>query len=116
MCGPLSWLVVPLVRICDPILTLTWLRCLNVQPPLCGRQDFVAHVAIALQSPVIHPREHSDIGIDVIIDFDHTLVIVKPVESSDVLLKRAPPRNRHRQEQCVEAGVVKPLADVAPRC
>jgi hypothetical protein len=71
---------------------------------LCGRQDFVAHVAIALQSPVIHPREHSDVGIDVIIDFDDTLVIVEPMESSDVLLKRAPPRNRHRQEQCVEAG------------
>jgi hypothetical protein len=68
-------------------------RGLNVQPPLCSRQNSVAHVAVALQPPVIHPREHSDVGIDVIIDFDHTLVIVAPVESSDVLLKRALPRN-----------------------
>ena len=59
------------------------LHGLNVQLPLGGRQDFIAHVAVALQLSVIHPREHSDIGIDVIIDGDHTLVIVEPVEWSD---------------------------------
>src|SRR5271155_3439 len=89
---------------------------LNVQPPRRGRQHFVTHVAVALQSPVVHPREHSDVGIDVIVDFDDTLVIVKPMESSDVLLKRAFPRNRHRQEQRVETSIVKPLTYVAASC
>jgi hypothetical protein len=90
--------------------------CLNVQPPLCGRQDFITHVAVTLQSPVVHTREHSDVGIDVIIYFDDTLVIVKPMEPSHVLLKRAFPRNRHRQEQRVESSIVKPLTYVAASC
>ena len=41
---------------------LLWSRRLNVQALLCGRQDFVAHVAVAFQSPVVHSREHSDVS------------------------------------------------------
>ncbi len=75
-------------------------RCagLNVQALLCARQDFVTHVATTLQSPLVHPREHADVGIDAIVDFDDTLVVVEWVKSPDVLLERAFPRNRHRQE------------------
>jgi hypothetical protein len=48
-------------------------------------------------------REHADAGIDVILDFDDTLVVEEPVKSPDVLLERAFPRNRHRQETCRDA-------------
>jgi hypothetical protein len=31
---------------------------------------------MALQSPLVHPPQYADVGIDVIVNFDETLVVV----------------------------------------
>src|ERR1700730_8110425 len=38
---------------------------------------------------------------------------MKPVKTPDVLLKRSLPRNRHRQEECIQPSVIEALAYVA---
>src|SRR5262249_50103339 len=68
---------------------------LDVQLLLCIGNDFVAHVAVPLQPAPIHSREHQDVPINVVVDLNDSLGIVKPMKSPDVLLKRALPRNRH---------------------
>src|SRR5437867_1805896 len=45
---------------------------------------------------------------------DNMFALVKPMQSADVLLQSASPRDRHCQEQLVQPCVVKAFANVAP--
>jgi hypothetical protein len=44
------------------------------------------------------------------------LVFVRPIEPPYVLLKRSSPRDRQREEECVETGIVEPFAEIASCC
>ncbi len=88
---------------------------LDVQPLLRIVNDFIAHVAVSLHSATVHSRQHQNVGIDVVVDLNDSLGVVKSMKSPDVLLKRSLPRNRHRQEQRIEPGVIESFADVASR-
>jgi len=61
----------------------------------------------------VHPREHPDIDIDVIVNLHRLLVVVEPVEAAHVLLQRSLQRDWHRQKQRVETAIVKAFANVA---
>ena len=62
-----------------------------------------------------HPRQHRDVAIDVVVDAHLELALVQTVQSSRVLHDRPLPRDRHRQEQRVQPGVVEPLTEEAAR-
>jgi hypothetical protein len=79
-----------------------------------GVANPVADGTVTLQSPRIYPRQHGDIGIDVVVNPDNALRVVKPMKASYILLQCALPRNWHCQQQCVQTGIVKTLADVGP--
>jgi hypothetical protein len=80
--------------------------------PVAVIPDRITDESIAFQSARVHPSQHQYIGIDVIVDLDDTLRVMKPVETSDVLLQRSLPRNRYRQEECIQASVIEAFAYV----
>src|ERR1700722_13020766 len=79
----------------------------------CHRLDFVSDGPVSFQPLLIHPRKHSNLCIHVIEHSHDLLPVVDPMKTPDVLLERAAPRDRHREKQSVESGVVEALADVA---
>jgi hypothetical protein len=58
--------------------------------PVAVIPDRITDESIAFQSARVHPSQHQYIGIDVIVDLDDTLRVMKPVETPDVLLQRSP--------------------------
>lgn len=42
--------------------------------------DLVSHVAVAFQSSLVHASQHSDICVNVVVDFDDAFAVVKPVQ------------------------------------
>jgi hypothetical protein len=74
-----------------------------------------SHVGVPAQAPLIHSSQHENVRIHVVINLDHALVVVQAVEASDVLLQGPLPRDRHRQEQRVQARVVEAFANVTAR-
>ena len=60
-----------------------------------------------------HPGQDRHRCINIIDDKDIGLSGVSPVQSSHILSQRPLPGNRHRQEERIEARVIKPLPDAA---
>ena len=46
----------------------------------------IAHIGVSAEPPFVHPREHSDIDVDVVINLDDPLVVVQSMQPSHVLL------------------------------
>ena len=76
------------------------------------QQHGVADGLIAPAAPVEHSCEHRHVEIRVVVDADLALAVVEAVQAAGVLRDRASPRDRQRQEQRVEAGIIEPFADV----
>ena len=64
----------------------------------------------------MHRQQHRHAVIDIVEDLNHALRRVDAVEATGVLLDRAAPGHGQGKEQCVEAGIVEPLANVAAGC
>ena len=75
----------------------------------------VADGAIRSEALLEQPQEHRNLPVDVVVDPNLGLCRMRPVKASAVLDERALPRDRHREEEGVETGVVEALADVATR-
>jgi hypothetical protein len=78
------------------------------------RFDLVSDGPIASQPSLEHAGEHGNFRIDVIEDADNLLAVLNPMQPPNVLLQCTPPRNRHREEESIEPGIVEAFADVAP--
>lgn len=50
----------------------------------------IANCAVALQSAFVYSGEHRNSVIHVIADLDHTLVVVEPMQSANILLPSLP--------------------------
>src|SRR5579864_2930880 len=61
-----------------------------------------------------HAREHGNGPIDVIVDDHLMLALMVTVKPTDILRKRALPRDRHRKEQGIESRIIKTFAQIAP--
>jgi hypothetical protein len=48
--------------------------------------DPVAHIGVTAKPPFVHPREHPDIDVDVVINLDYTFVVVQSMQPTHVLL------------------------------
>ena len=77
--------------------------------------DRVSKRAVSCPPLRRHPGQDRHRGVHIIDDKDIGLSGVSPVQSPHILRQRPLPGNRHRQEQRIEARVIKPLADVASR-
>src|ERR1700756_4200633 len=75
--------------------------------------NYVTNGAVAFQPTLVHSCEHRNQVVHVIVDLDHTLVVMKTVQSPHVLLERPLPRDGHRQEERIQTRVVKSFANVA---
>jgi len=53
--------------------------------------NLVTHVGISLQPLTIHSCQHQHVGVDVVIDVDHSFSVMQPVQSPDILLKSSLP-------------------------
>ena len=79
-----------------------------------GEEDRVADRLVTAAAPVEHPREHRDVEVRVVVDAHFALAVVQPVQPAGVLRDCAPPRDRQREEQRVEARIVEALAQYWP--
>ena len=75
--------------------------------------DHIAEGAVPAKQSGEHPHEHGNSLINVVVHADFVFVVMKPVQSSAVLLQCAPPGYGHGQKERVQAGIIKSLPDVA---
>src|ERR1017187_1763217 len=75
--------------------------------------QFVPDGSISFEPLLVHPREHRNVCIHVVVNPNNLLAVVNSMQATHELLQGAAPRNRHRQEQRVEPRIVKTLAYVA---
>src|SRR6266496_4791564 len=74
----------------------------------------VANRGISFQPSLVHPRQHRNVRIHIVVDLNNMLVVMKPMQSPDILLESSFPRNWHSQKKSIQPGIVKPFADIAP--
>src|SRR5215831_1227404 len=60
--------------------------------------DDIPNRAVALQPALVHPRQHRNTVIYVVVDLHDSLVVVETMQPAHVLLQRPLPGDRHRQE------------------
>lgn len=77
--------------------------------------DRISNRAVAFRPALVHPRQHRNTTIYVVVDLHESFVVVETVQPAHVLLERALPGDRHRQEERIQTRVVKTFAYVAPR-
>ncbi len=77
------------------------------------RVDCISQRFVSSQPLIEHSGEHWNRVIDVVIDLDHFLTVMQPVQPADVLLQGSPPRDRHREKERVQTRVVETFSDVA---
>ncbi|WP_230989517.1 ParB/RepB/Spo0J family partition protein [Devosia faecipullorum] len=75
--------------------------------------DHVAQRAITRPSLRGHPGENRNRRIDIVHDQDIPLSVVLTMQPPDILRQGPLPGDRHRQEQSVEASIIKAFADIA---
>ena len=75
----------------------------------------IPQLRIALQPLVIHPLQHGDMDVHIVVDTNLVLALVIPVKPTGVLRQCSAPRNRHRQQQSVQSRSIKSLSDVLSR-
>jgi len=71
-------------------------------------RDIEAESGVGGQALDVHPVEHRDSHVHVVVEFDVMLVLVRPEQSTDVLNHSALERDREGQEKGVELGQSKP--------
>ena len=73
---------------------------------------FIAEGLVADQPLIVHPHQHRDFSVHVIINLYHLFIVVKAMETADILLEGTPSGDGHDQEQRIQAGIVKPLSNI----
>jgi hypothetical protein len=58
----------------------------------------ITNRGIALQSALVHPGQHQNVAVHIIVDLHKSLVRMETMQPAHILLQRALPGNRHRQE------------------
>src|ERR1043166_818399 len=77
--------------------------------------DHVTNRGVALQPTLVHPGQHQNVTVHIIVDLHKSLVVVETMQPAYILLQCALPGDRHGQKERVETRVVKPFSDVASR-
>ncbi len=79
-----------------------------------GRQENrVAHGFITSTTPIEHSRQHGRIEVGIIVDPNLALPIIEPVQATNVLSNCPMPRHWQREEQRIESGIIKSLANIS---
>ena len=84
---------------------------LSVRPEGCLRQH--SQVLSTRLTALVHPSQHRDEHVSVVVHDHFPFVLVEPMEPAYVLLKRPSPRDRHREATGFSTrfrGASRPLA------
>ena len=76
----------------------------------------VADARISFETLVVHFFQHDGVIINIIVDTDFTLAFMQAMQPPDILCQRSMPGDRHRQEERIQAGIIKAFADELASC
>src|SRR5208282_2150738 len=62
------------------------------------RLDDVSNRAVAFQPALVHPRQHRNIVVHIVVDLHESFVVVEAMQPAHILLQGALPGDRHGQE------------------